>query len=101
MIGFQIFQTISCGELLAQNNISQKLMLLENDKIDIRHCLALGIKFGSVIFERKCANTAMVVPPVIGSSILCFLFLLLLKSKLVNLHFALNHFSKQSAANFN
>ena len=101
MIGFQIFQTISCGELLAQKYISQKLMLLENDKIDIRHCLALGIKFGSVFFERKCANTAMVVRPVIGSSILCFLFLLLLKSKLVNLHFALNHFSKQSAANFN
>ena len=76
MIGFQIFQTISCGELLAQKYISQKLMLLENDKIDIRHCLALGIKFGSVIFESKCANTAMVVRPVIGSSIVFSLFVI-------------------------
>ena len=48
MIAFQIFQAIGLGELLARKYIPQKLMLLQNDKIDIRHCLTIGTKFGSI-----------------------------------------------------
>ena len=47
-------------------------MLLENDKIDIRHCLAISIKFGSVNFERECAYTATVARPI--NKIFNFLF---------------------------
>ena len=37
IIGFQIFDTISCSEFLIRKYVSQKLMLLETDKINIRH----------------------------------------------------------------
>ena len=60
MIGFQIFQTISYDEFLAPKYISQKLMFSENDKIDIRHCLAISIKFGGVNFEREWTNTTSI-----------------------------------------
>ena len=37
MKGFQIFQTFSHDEFLTRKYISQKLMLLENDKINIKY----------------------------------------------------------------
>ena len=84
-------------------------MLPENDKINIRHCLAISIKFGGVDFKRQWANTKKITRQIqqrlgdqsIGFSISYFLFALLLNSKLLNFNVALNHFSKQSAANSN
>ena len=64
MIGFQIFETIDRGKLLTQKYISEKLMLLENNKIDIRHCFVIDIKFGSIDFDKEYANTATVARPV-------------------------------------
>ena len=72
MIGFQIFQIISRCEFLTQKYISQKHMLLENDKIDIRYCLAISIKFGGINFEREWTNTATIVQPI--NRIFDFLF---------------------------
>ena len=60
MICFQIFQTISRVEFLARKYISQKLTLLENDKNDIRHYLAIGIKFSRINFERGWTNTVTI-----------------------------------------
>ena len=62
MIGFQIFQIISCSEFLAQKNISQKLMLPDNDKTDMRYCSAISIKFGGVNFKREWTNTTIPQP---------------------------------------
>ena len=64
VISFQIFQSISQGELLTGKYISQKPMFLENDKIVIRHCLVISIKFGCVNFKREWANTATVARPI-------------------------------------
>ena len=36
-------------------------MLLENDKINIRHCLAISIKFGGINLELEWTNTATIV----------------------------------------
>ena len=60
MIGFQIFQTISRGEFNIRKYISQKLMLPENDKINIRQCLVISIKFGSINLEREWTNTTTI-----------------------------------------
>ena len=38
--------------------------LLENDKIDIRNCFIIRIKFGSINFEREWENTAMIARPI-------------------------------------
>ena len=70
--GYNFQKLESRGEFLARKYISQKLMLSENDKVDIRHCLAISIKFGGVNFEKEWTNTTTIAQPING--ILNFVF---------------------------
>lgn len=98
MIRFQIFQTIGFGKLLTQKYVSQNLMLLEHDKIDITHSL-LASNWVALIFRGNVQIQQRSRDQSIGFSISHFFFALLLSFKLLALNFVLNHFSQQSATN--
>ena len=99
-MSFQIFQTISRGEFLTQKYISQKLMLPENDKINIRHCLAISIKFGGINFVKEWTNTTTIVQPI--NRIFNFVFSLctFTQFQIVQFELCIEPFQQKSAMNF-
>ena len=67
-------------------------MLLENDKIDIRHCFIICIKFASINFEEEWTNTATVARAV--NRIFNFIFSLcaIIQFKFVKFKFCVESF---------
>ena len=67
-------------------------MLSENDKIDIRHSLAISIKFGGISFEREWRNTTTIARPINRISNFLFSFCTITQFQIVRFEFCIEPF---------
>ena len=75
-------------------------MFFTNDKVEVRHCFFTRIKSCWINFKPKRTKRTTILFLIDRMIYFIFSFLLVACSNLSDLNFLLNHFNRQSAANF-